>query len=162
MKKNVRCLVCNNAMSISRENRRFGDGLDVVLIGIEVRRCSECGEEEAVIPRIAEVRSTIAENLIQRSTRLTPAEIRFLRTYLGYSGGDFAEKIGVTREAVSRWENGARPMGKTAERLLRLMVAFHIGAGPYDLADKGVDGEHQRLTLRQSSGSWSVAPAPGY
>lgn len=158
MKKTIRCSECNSAMTVTRENRRYGDGLDVVLTDIEVRRCRDCGEEEVVIPRMSTVLAAIATTLISQPARLTPAEIRFLRTYLGYSSADFAKKMGVSKETVSRWENGARNMTKTAEKLLRLMVVLRDNMGPYDLIEMGVDAaRRQRMTLHQSSSGWSAA-----
>jgi transcriptional regulator with XRE-family HTH domain len=63
--------------------------------------------------------------LIRHPGRLAPSEIRFLRKWLGWSGVDFAKHMGVAPETVSRWESveAAKPMGGTAERLLRLAVA---------------------------------------
>jgi transcriptional regulator with XRE-family HTH domain len=56
---------------------------------------------------------------------LAPVEIRYLRKHIGLSGGDFAQRMGVARETVSRWETGAQPMGAVADRLLRLLVVTH-------------------------------------
>jgi DNA-binding transcriptional regulator YiaG len=65
----------------------------------------------------------IARAVISKNDRLTPAEIRFLRKHLGWTGAEFAAHFGAARETVSRWENGSTPMGPTAERLLRMIVA---------------------------------------
>src|SRR5262249_21357158 len=54
--------------------------------------------------------------------RLSPEEIRFLRTHLEWSGAEFAEHFDVTPQTVSRWECGKQDMGVVAERLLRLCV----------------------------------------
>ena len=121
----MRCSGCNAAemFSTTEPYKYTESGLpNVTLLGIEVRKCPECGEVEAVIPRIRELHKTIAMLLVRKETRLIGAEIRFLRTHLGYSSSDFAELIGVEREQVSRWENDKAPIGPQADRLLRMLV----------------------------------------
>lgn len=99
----------------------FGGLANVSLRGIDVRVCAN-GHSEYVIPAIDELHQVIATALSRKSARLDPAEIRFLRKYLGWSQSNFATRMGVTPESVSRWESGAVMMAPTAERLLRLMV----------------------------------------
>ncbi len=115
----MKCTTCGSKMSARRENYRYdASGLPgVTLAGVEVRRCAECGEHEVVIPSIEELHRAIVKVLVGKSERLAPTEIRFLRKYLGFSGADFAAHVGTTPETVSRWENGAAPMGVTADRL---------------------------------------------
>jgi len=112
-------------MKSGRENYLYREsGLThVTLVGIEVTRCARCGEHEAVIPKIQQLHEAIAAALSRKAARLLPEEVRFLRKHLGWSGGDFAAHLGVSRETVSRWETGAAAMGPIAERLLRLATA---------------------------------------
>jgi len=123
----MKCPQCRHAMVHSTENYRYTEsGLaNVVLVGIEVRRCQKCGENMVSIPRIEELHRTLAMLLIRHTGRLAPSEIRFLRKWLGWSGVDFGKHMGVTPETVSRWESleHTKAMGGTAERLLRLAVA---------------------------------------
>ena len=112
-------------MKTKRENYRYeAVGLSgITLQGVEVSRCGKCGEYEVAIPRIEDLHRAIAEAVISKKDRLTAAEIRFLRKHLGWTGAEFAAHFGAARETVSRWENGTSPMGSTAERLLRMVVA---------------------------------------
>lgn len=118
------CLECGAKMKPTRENVKYeASGLPgITLLQVEVRRCPKCGEYELVIPNLGGLHRAIASALVQKRSRLTPAEIRFLRKSLGWSGADFARAMGTTAETVSRWENGATPMGVQADKLLRLMV----------------------------------------
>lgn len=111
-------------MTSARENYCYtASGLPyVTLKGVEVRRCPRCGEHEVIIPRIEQLHHCIALTVVSKKSRLTPAEMKFLRKHLGWSGADFARHMGVAPETVSRWENGREPMGGVADRLLRLMV----------------------------------------
>ncbi len=130
-----RCFNCGGDLTSRRETRRYGRGIDVVLVGVEVRHCDDCGEEEVVIPRIKELHNAIAADLANRPGILSPGEIRFLRTHMGFSSKDFAKHMGVTPETVSRWENPRNPMKlrRTADRLIRLSVQSSIQFKDYEL-----------------------------
>jgi putative zinc finger/helix-turn-helix YgiT family protein len=129
------CMVCGAEMKTGLENFRYDAcGLPgVTLIGVEVSRCPQCGEYEVAIPQIEDLHKAIARALIRKTNRLTPAEIRYLRKYLGWSGADFAKHMGTTPETVSRWENGTDRMGPQADRLLRLMVVTRDPVSDYSL-----------------------------
>ena len=159
------CLECGGAMETTRGPHRYGKGLDVVLQGIETRRCPECGEEEVVIPRIEELHMVIARAIARRPGPLKPREIRFLRTHLGYSSTDFARLLGVTPETVSRWERAGNPqqMGKVAERLLRMLARYGEPSRTYDLeAVLLSDTEKNEIDffkISESEGAWEINEA---
>jgi putative zinc finger/helix-turn-helix YgiT family protein len=121
----MKCPQCRHEMTRKTENHRYTEsGLpNIVLVGVEVRHCPQCGEDMVSIPHIEELHRSIAMALIRHPGRLSANEIRFLRKWLGWSGVDFAKHMGVAPETVSRWETADKPMGGTAERLLRLAVA---------------------------------------
>ena len=129
------CLDCGGSLKVTRAPYRYTDsGLPgVVLRGVEVRRCPKCGAEEVAIPRIEELHRLMAQAVIRRPHRLTAAEIKYLRKWLGWSGVDFARHMGTTPETVSRWEQGRVPMGPQADRLLRLMVITRAPVADYTL-----------------------------
>ena len=99
----TKCLQCGHAMTTRRENVRYdASGLPgVTLVGVEVSRCAHCGEHEVAIPHIADLHRVLAHAVVRKSSRLTPAEIRFLRRSLGWSGQDFAD-----RRRAARWPGG--------------------------------------------------------
>jgi putative zinc finger/helix-turn-helix YgiT family protein len=158
----MKCMECGAEVTSARETFNYkASGLPVTLVNVEVRRCKACGEYEVVIPRMEELHTTIAHVVIDKKARLAPAEIRFLRTHLGWSGTDFAKHIGVAAATVSRWENGHEPMGPQADRLLRLMVLTKEPVSDYSL-DRlvGVDAEAKPATIKlaASKNGWK-APA---
>jgi putative zinc finger/helix-turn-helix YgiT family protein len=127
------CAACGAQLKTRRENYRYeASGLPhVTLKGVEVRRCPQCGETEVAIPAIEGLHRAIAGALIRKRARLVPAEIKFLRKYLGWSGSDFARHVGAAPETVSRWEHGKLAMGPAADRLLRLLVATKAPVSDY-------------------------------
>jgi putative zinc finger/helix-turn-helix YgiT family protein len=161
----MKCPQCGHQMRTALENYLYKEcGLpNVTLVEIEVSRCPKCGEHEAVIPKIEQLHRVIATMVARKVPRLTEEEIRFLRKYLGWSGGDFADHMGVSPETVSRWENGSAAMGPSAERLLRLAALTREPASDYSLdvlkevAQKKPAA--QRLQVRVQKGSWSAEAA---
>ena len=165
MTETAKCLECGTAMNSSIGPHRYSRGIDVVLQGVETRRCPECGEEEVVIPKIEELHGVISRTIARRSGHLMPREIRFLRTYLGYSSTDFANLLGVTAETVSRWERTSRPqkMGKVAERLLRMLAQFGEPSRTYDLEaillSDSEPTERGAFRFSRSGGDWRINEA---
>jgi len=141
-----KCRRCGKAeMTARAETYRYAEsGLpNVVLVGVEVRRCPECGHHELVLPRVTELHRTIALAVIRKRTRLSGPEVRYLRKYLGWSGADFARHVGVDPSTVSNWENDKDPIGTTSDRLLRLMVVHGAPVEDYSL-DELADIENER------------------
>jgi putative zinc finger/helix-turn-helix YgiT family protein len=133
-----KCRICNKAELTARtETYRYAEsGLpNVVLVGVQVRRCTACGHHEIVLPRVTELHGTIALAVIRKPARLSGPEVRYLRKYLGWSGTDFAKHMGVDPSTVSNWETEKDPIGPTSDRLLRLMVARGAPVDDYSLDD---------------------------
>jgi len=154
-----KCVICGERMKRYRENHRYECGLpNVTLVDAEVLRCPTCGEEEVVVHAVEELHRALAHTLATKVPRLSPTEIRFLRTWLGLSGVDFADEIGVTPETVSRWERleKPQPMGTTAERLLRMLVMTREPVKEYPLLkDLAVEEpEAGTLRLKRARGGW--------
>jgi putative zinc finger/helix-turn-helix YgiT family protein len=152
------CPSCGFKMKVTRENYRYDEsGLpDVTLLGLEVRRCPECGETQAVIPHSEALHRMLARIVAEKPSRLLPDEVRFLRRYLGWSGADFARHMGVTVTQVSRWENGM-VMAATADRLLRLFVAALAPVSDYPvgaLADLKKEARAIKVRLHPTAKGW--------
>jgi len=131
-----KCRNCEKAeMRSSTETYLYSEsGLsNVVLVGVEVRRCPSCGHHELVLPRVSELHRTIAYALIRKHSRLSGSEVRYLRKYLGWSGVDFARHLGVDPSTVSNWETEKDPIGGPSDRALRLMVAHGSPVENYSL-----------------------------
>jgi putative zinc finger/helix-turn-helix YgiT family protein len=145
-----KCPKCRTPMQTARQNHRYAEsGLpNVVLVGVEVSSCPGCGERVISIPRLAQLHRAIALELIRQPGRLTPQGIRFLRKHLGFATADFAKRVGVAPETVSRWESESSPqeMGPVAERLLRLMVALGQRVADYSLDTLATIADEAKVT----------------
>jgi len=159
------CDECQSVVTIEKNAVRRYDlgGLPhIELHGVEVARCSACGIEDIGIPRIEQLHRVLATHFINQTRALAPVEIRFLRKHIGLSTTDFAKCMGVSRETVSRWETGNKPMGAQADRLIRLLVATSMPITDYAAKDTLSDIDSSRpapkrparFALRASPDGW--------
>ena len=155
----MKCTNCGATVHLEREVRAYSNLLsDVIVDGIERGMCPKCGETFTAFPRWDELGKLVAGALIAKPTRLTPGEVRFLRTSIGLKGQDLAGVLGVAAVQVSRWENGAQPISTLADRLLRLVVVTREGLVAPDL--RTIDAKRSEpLSLRIELGrkNWRVA-----
>jgi putative zinc finger/helix-turn-helix YgiT family protein len=149
-------------MTTQRETYLYSEsGLpNVVLANVEVRRCQECGAHELVLQNVAELHRAIAHAVIQKPASLSGAEIRFLRTYLGWSGADFAAHMGFDPSTVSKWENDKDGIGPSSDRVLRLMILHRAPVENYSL-DELMKIENRRappweVKLRPKNRGWEL------
>ncbi len=156
----MKCDECGGLTTTERSAvRRYEMGglPHVELHGVEVTTCTECGKEEIAIPRIGQLHRVLAEGFVKQQRMLASVEVRFLRKHIGLATADFAQMVGVTRETVCRWEKGAKPMGVTADRFLRLLVVNHEPSECYavddllrELTEVRAPAHPSRLSMRNS------------
>lgn len=141
--RNDRCVICGEADMVEgpRRDVPFGDLPGAVVEDVRVYDCPACGEEYIAFERFSELVSAFARKLLDKQGRLSGPEVRFLRSTMGWTGVDMAERMSVSPEQVSRWENGHVDISAGADRLLRALVAL----------DKRIEG--------YSSDSLKAAPA---
>lgn len=159
----MKCFECGTLMKLERIPRYHdkGTGLpNVYLANITARVCPQCGEREILIPNVAGMHDALAAHVIRKKGRLSAAEIRFLRKHMGWSSIDFAKRLAVQPETVSRWEHGKAEMSETTERLLRLLVAHGKKLDDYaieDLAAVEMKPSGKKFELKQRQEEWELA-----
>jgi putative zinc finger/helix-turn-helix YgiT family protein len=98
------------------------DGIvrELHLPAIEIPRCQTCGE--TIITTAVD--EQISDALRSRLRLLTPAQIRRGIETLGLKQQEFAERLGVAPETISRWVNGALIQSRAMDNLLRVFFAL--------------------------------------
>jgi len=146
----MKCLNCNKEMKLVIENHKYTEcGLDnIVIVNMKRYLCPNCDEEYLNIPNMETLHRAIAETIANDFHRLSNKEFRFLREYLGYSGAFFAKLIGVTRESVSRWENGKAVIPRHMELLIRMLALHCEPDRNYNLHDQILKGTKKLSSYR--------------
>ena len=159
----MNCLECGGKLTVTRETIPYRQsGLpNVFLRNVEIRRCPSCGEVYEVIPRIEQLHALLARAVATKRAKLTAGEIRFLRKWLGWDQAEFATRMDVQPETVSRWESGAQVVSGTTERLLRLMALTQQPKRNYTLdmlreVAKGA-AKTTRVEVVERNHEWAVA-----
>lgn len=117
------------------------------------------------IMNVRGLHEAIGRWLVGQPRALNGAEFRYLRTELDLSQKSLAVILGVTEQAVAKWEKARdKPVAnKSAERLLRLAYINYLDGKPEFSAiiDRitQLDAEiaEMELHLRKENGQWAQA-----
>jgi putative zinc finger/helix-turn-helix YgiT family protein len=118
------CSNCGQPAEIQKGDFPFirQPGLNVHLYDVDLIVCPECGNIDPVIPKVNEVLRKIAEAIVGKKYRMTGAEVRFLRKYLGMTAEQFCRLLHVDKTTMSKWENDEDPVGQQSDLLIRTLV----------------------------------------
>jgi len=146
----MNCVECGGKTRIRRElkYKYTESGLNnVYLSGINVRSCDKCGAEYAELPAVRLLHDGLVKAILSQREALRGEEVRFLRKEMGIKAKDFAEILGVTKVAVSRWENSQKPLAKITDRLIRCVMQLHrVKRYTPDEIKVSLDAFHSRLS----------------
>jgi hypothetical protein len=99
-----------------------GSGLgNVYLAGVRYWVCTVCGKQAADIPSLNQLLSSIARTLVEKQSRLTGEQVRYLRKRLSRQSKEFAAMIGVTPERYSAIESSELPLAEGRDKLVRFI-----------------------------------------
>lgn len=153
-----KCVLCGHT-GLDRRIEQINFNQVALVEGV-VYQCPSCHERFDGFERVEELSKAVAHHIARQVERLTPAEIRYLRKYLGYSSVDFASFLGVTPETVSRWESevNPKPMKLATEKLLRYMALNDRPITDYGLDRAGSSTAKPAVPLfRTLKGAWAVS-----
>lgn len=145
----MQCPSCATKKPMKSEliTHRFKEsGLDyVILHGVKQHRCLQCGEVLFDFGDVNQLNNLIADTLLRKRDLLTGQEIRFLRTYIGYSSEMFARIIGLDKTSLSRIENNRAKISNQVNMAVRFIVGGKMVDRDYNLHDLIVAIEKQEL-----------------
>lgn len=117
------------------------------------------------ITNVRGLHEAIGRWLVGQPRALNGAEFRYLRTELDLSQKSLAVVLGVTEQAVAKWEKvrDKSVANKSAERLLRLAYINYLDGKPEfsavidRLTQLDADIAEMELHLRKENGQWAQA-----
>lgn len=144
-------------------------GLDNVFLlnGYEVRELD--GSRAVAIHDLEGLHRAIAEQLIEKPAPLSCKEFRFLRVEMDFSQKALGDFLGVTDQAVAKWEKGqTKSIPRSADTLVRVFARERLlkrESRIFDFVremselDRHVDGA--RLELSETEEGWKSRSATG-
>jgi YgiT-type zinc finger domain-containing protein len=108
----IRCSVCGKGKLVRRIiEHDVGDLLDmkhVVVSNLPALVCTKCGSVSMYGGILEQIALQLGA-LILRLPDLYPFEVRYLRKLVGDTQEELAQRLGVARITVHRWEKGEAP-----------------------------------------------------
>lgn len=101
-------------------------GLDNIYLANGFRFVDGPSGRRVVIRDIDKLHEAIGKALASRKESLSGKDIRFLRHEMLLSQAMLAKLLGVSDQAVARWEKGKSDIPKPAETLIRLLYREHV------------------------------------
>lgn len=103
--------------------------------------------------------------LVNNKSRLTGAELRFLRKELDLSQNNLANLLGVSESSIRSWENSRAKASGPAEKMLRLLYQQKVN-GHKDINDLlericqlNRDTHSDKIWLEETNSGWEKAAA---
>lgn len=118
----------------------------VVLVNAVTQHIAANGDVlETVIPDPDGLVKAVAQSRCLHPEKLKPADIKFLRSALEMKGTEFAKKIGISPEHLSRLESGDKVLQMQCETLIRTM-AFTFTCGVPGVKDRPISEFAKRFS----------------
>ena len=126
----MKCDRCEAKMTAVKVPYRYAEsGLpNVILMGIEVFKCPQCGTVAARIPDMKGLHNAIARCVAKLDRRLVPAELGFLDKFVGYNATD--EKLLHLRDEIAGWPKSTAQARRRVELFLRLITLIALDDEP--------------------------------
>jgi DNA-binding transcriptional regulator YiaG len=109
---------------------------------------------------LEEIDKAIADVLLKKDKPLTGKEIRFLRTWKGYSGQQFAKLINSSAAHLYRIEADDSSVNDKFDRLVRLAIMSLATERNYEITDmmegKTEPVKYKRIELKPAGGHYRV------
>lgn len=160
----MRCTMCESKKKLEPKIQTVKydvSGLDnIVIEGVKVYHCDNCGERYLQYGNVEEIDAIIGDALLKKEEPLTGKEIRFLRTWKGYSGQRFAKLINSSAAHLYRIEADDSPANDKFDRLVRLAIMTLVTDRDYEIHDM-LEGKtelvkYNRIELKAKGGHYKV------
>ena len=131
MSERIECDICGEGSYEHRVLDRYDAspliGVDgVTLVGAPAWVCRKCNAVMLEGSALDEALEALTLVLIETDGPLRPKETKFLRNALDMTQEDLAERLGVHRTTVARWEIDEVQMGKAESMALRALAAMRL------------------------------------
>jgi DNA-binding transcriptional regulator YiaG len=109
--------------TVGRHHYRGAGLRNVLLMGVAVGKCRKCGEEQVDIPNMADLHEKLGKALIEKPSRLTGEELKFLRKLVGLTAKQVSEETDYHAVTISNWETGKEKLTPQNDWYFRFFYA---------------------------------------
>ncbi len=116
-------------VEVVADHRTKLGGVPVRVKDARIAKCNHCGETSVSAKELERWERLQQEQLQQGRQIPSPAEVRRIREWVGFSVADFAALLGVTRQTVYAWERedtGGMQLGPAA-LMVKLLAEENAG-----------------------------------
>jgi transcriptional regulator with XRE-family HTH domain len=100
------------------------------------------GHNIIVVSRVNQLHRVIAEGIVSHPKGMVGAELRFLRSEMGYTQSELASFVHRDKQTIGRWERSEIEIDSVAEAVIRKMaiekLALTVNLGMEQLARSSV------------------------
>ena len=93
------------------------------------------GEEVINIPNVNKLHKIIAHGIVTQAHGISGEELKFIRTEMGYTQAELANKVKKDAQTIGRWERGETPIDENAEFVLRVIAIELLNLGNVSSSD---------------------------
>jgi DNA-binding transcriptional regulator YiaG len=136
---------------------------NVIIRGLDAHPDDD-GDEVITIPFVNALHREIARGVVMHEKGMSGAELRFLRTEMGYTQSELAVLVHRDKQTVGRWERAETEIDSASETLIRALanekLALGLGEGIEGFSRRSVPtAEMQTISIRSEAEGYSLEAA---
>jgi len=122
------------------------------------------GDDVIEIPYINELHAMIAKGIVMHAKGISGAELRFLRSEMGYTQAELAALVHKDKQTIGRWERSEIEIDSSSETVIRQLgiekLVIQFEASIEHLAKSSVPtAEVQPIDINVSDGGYELQAA---
>ncbi len=139
-------------------------GLQNVYISGIQKIVDDEGDEVIFIPAINSLHRVIAVGIVSHQKGMNGAELRFLRSEMGYTQSELAALVHRDKQTIGRWERAESEIDSTSEAVIRKLaierLELSVVLGMDQLSKNSVPtAETQPIKISASNGGYELVAA---
>lgn len=156
----IRCSVCGKAnlahKLIEHDVGSLLDMTKVLVHKLPALVCPRCGNVSLYGDTLDRIAILLAVDVLQRP-ELHPGEVRYLRKLIGDTQDEFAQRLGVVRATVNRWENASDNVKGPDAYAIRSHAFFRLRERSQEIEEVASAFTAEPLRSRSRKAGYSIA-----
>ena len=156
----MRCDICGQGTYVTRKLERHDIGALVgldgaTLTGADGQVCNQCGEVMLAGETLDKAMEALVVVLAVQDGALSAGEVRYLRKALEMTQEQLAERLGLHRTTVARWESAEVAIGQAESMAIRALAAMKT-LDQHPRLSKEIASQFVRPTATRRHGPYEI------